>query len=103
MPDQTGSATVQYWNPKNDPATWQHMVTFTVGLGLSSSFPLTTNSTLTWGGNTYAGSYANLLAGTAQWSSATGWDADNNVADLWHAAINSRGEFFSAEDPAAPA
>lgn len=101
MPDQTGSATVQYWNPKNDPATWQHMVTFTVGLGLSSSFPLTTNSTLTWGGNTYAGSYANLLAGTAQWSSATGWDADNNVADLWHAAINSRGEFFSAEDPAA--
>jgi len=23
-----------------------------------------------------------------------------NVADLWHAALNSRGQFFSADDPA---
>jgi len=26
----------QYWNPKNDPATWQHMNTYTIGFGGSS-------------------------------------------------------------------
>ncbi len=25
---------IPYWNPQNDPASWPHMVTFTVGLGL---------------------------------------------------------------------
>lgn len=78
----------QYWNPKNDPATWQHLVTYTVGFGLSSSL---TNPA--WGGSTYAGGYSTSMT----WPTASS-DSDNNVYDLWHAAINSRGEFFSADD-----
>ncbi len=78
----------QYWNPKNDPATWQHLVTYTVGFGLSSSL---TNPA--WGGSTYAGGYSTTMT----WPAASS-DSDNNVYDLWHAAINSRGEFFSADD-----
>ena len=35
--DRTGTLAQQYWNPKNDPATWQHVVMFTVGLGLSQT------------------------------------------------------------------
>lgn len=93
--DSTGSSTNQYWNPKNDPATWQHMVTFTVGLGLSSSLPALG---LDWQGDTYEGSYDSLVAGTTNWP-ATGSDLNGNVADLWHAAINSRGEFFAADRP----
>ncbi|QEY73535.1 hypothetical protein [Pseudomonas denitrificans (nom. rej.)] len=35
--ESSSNATTQYWNPKNDPATWQHMVSYFVGLGLTTS------------------------------------------------------------------
>lgn len=81
-------------NPKNDPATWQHMVNFTVGLGLT---PFLDSVGLTYSGSTYTGSYPSIAAGTTAWPS-TGSDG-GKVADLWHAAINSRGQFFSADTP----
>ncbi len=88
-----------YFDPKNDPASWQHMVTYTVGLGLTTTLP-TLSPPLTWAGDTYMGSYADLASGTLSplWP-VTGTDKPGNVADLWHAAINGRGLFFSAEDP----
>jgi type IV pilus assembly protein PilY1 len=89
----------QYWNPKNDPATWQHLVTFTVGLGLTRSMSLTSPDRR-WAGSTYAGAgYQTFLTGGASWPT-TGTDTDpGNVYDLWHAAINSRGQAFAAESP----
>ena len=42
-----------YWNPQNDPATWQHMQTFTIGFGQLTNggggqvFPCSSASTLT--------------------------------------------------------
>jgi len=91
--------TADYFDPKNDPASWQHMVTYTVGLGLTTTLP-TLSPPLTWAGDTYTGSYADLASGTLSplWP-VTGTDKPGNVADLWHAAINGRGLFFSAEDP----
>jgi type IV pilus assembly protein PilY1 len=86
----------QYWDPKNDPATWQHLTTYTVGLGLNSSL---TAAGIPWAGSTYAGAgYSALVAGTASWPAASS-NSTNNVYDLWHTAINSRGEFFSADSP----
>ncbi|MFI4967757.1 MAG: pilus assembly protein [Gammaproteobacteria bacterium] len=85
-----------YWNPANDPASWPHMVTFTVGLGMT-----TTLTNPVWSGNTYAGGYAGVVTGNTAWpvvSGASGGSA-NNVYDLWHAAIDSRGQFFSADNP----
>jgi type IV pilus assembly protein PilY1 len=95
--DRTGTDDAQYWNPKNDPATWQHVVMFTVGLGLGRTF---TDPLIPWGGSTYAGAgYTNLVNGTANWP-ATGADVvPGNVYDLWHAALNSRGQSFSADNP----
>ncbi|PTQ72473.1 pilus assembly protein [Pseudomonas sp. GV071] len=87
------SGSGQYWNPKNDPATWQHMVSYFVGLGLTNTL---TNPA--WGGDTYSGDYSALVAGTKSWPAASSGSA-NNVYDMWHAAINSRGEFFSADSP----
>jgi len=84
-------------NPKNDPATWQHMVNFTIGLGLGG-FLDGTGGRLLWGGDTYSGSYANLASGATLWPAATSGSA-NTVSDLWHAAINSRGEFFNVANP----
>ncbi len=68
-----------FWNPKNDPATWQHMVSFTIGFGVAGNL-------------NFPGDYTNLVAGTQAWG-------DHEVDDLWHAAINSRGNYFSASNP----
>ncbi|WP_154067092.1 pilus assembly protein [Pseudomonas sp. CC6-YY-74] len=88
--------TKQYWNPKNDPASWQHMVNFTMGLALTSSL---TTPGIEWSGDTFAGAgYGNLVSGAQSWPEA-GVSSNNNVYDLWHAAVNSRGEFFSVESP----
>ncbi len=86
----------QFWDPRNNPATWQHMVNYTMGLGLSNSLNA---AGIPWTGDTFGGSgYTSLSAGTAKWPAASASNA-NNVYDLWHAAINSRGEFFSVDSP----
>lgn len=91
--ETSASATTQYWNPKNDPATWQHLTNFFVGLGLSNSL-----TSPAWGGDTYSGDYSKLKDGSLAWPAAA-TDSQNNVYDLWHAALNSRGEFFSVDSP----
>ena len=83
-------------NPKNDPANWQHMVTFTVGVGLTSTLM---EPNLLWEGDTYDGGYKALATGYANWPATGTNETPGNVYDLWHAAINSRGQFFSAETP----
>ncbi|MFZ3183016.1 MAG: PilC/PilY family type IV pilus protein [Pseudomonas sp.] len=95
--DKTGTDSQNYWNARNNPATWQHMVNFTVGLGLTNSLK---QNGLEWDANGTFGSpgYINLVNGTRTWPAAAS-DSGNNVYDLWHAAINSRGEFFSADSP----
>ncbi|MDL1866554.1 pilus assembly protein PilY [Betaproteobacteria bacterium PRO4] len=65
-----------------DPAFWQHMVNFTVGLGVKG--------TLT--------SLPGSSGGPSAWPNPTNSNPEK-IDDLWHAAINSRGEFFSAQDP----
>ncbi len=87
---------IPYWNPQNDPASWPHMVTFTVGLGMTSTI-----LSPAWGGSTYAGNasgYNNLVTNNIAWPSVSS-NSTNNVYDLWHAALDSRGQFFSADTP----
>lgn len=70
----------------DDPAFWQHMVTFGVGLGVTGSIdPATAFAAI--GTNTDPG-----------WINPTSTDAAK-IDDLLHAALNSRGQFFSAGDP----
>ncbi len=69
-----------FWNPMNDPADWQHMVNFTVGLGIDGAIEYNTTN------------YQALLDGSLNWGG-------DHVDDLWHAAINSRGRYFSARSP----
>ncbi|HID49610.1 MAG TPA: hypothetical protein EYP40_08390, partial [Chromatiales bacterium] len=74
-----------YWNPDTDPADWQHMVNFTVALGLSGTLDPTDSSVV-----------SGLFDGSISWPTGSG---PERVDDLWHAAINSRGQFFSASNP----
>ncbi|MEY8879168.1 MAG: pilus assembly protein [Leptothrix sp. (in: b-proteobacteria)] len=81
----------------DDPATWQHMSTYSIGLGVKG--------TLGYDRDYLSGNSADfnaLSAGTKNWPSpsvsTSGGDA-RNIDDLWHAAVNGRGQYFSASDP----
>jgi len=68
----------------DDPEKFQHMNTFTIGLGVNGTLPHTSDT------------LAALTAGTTVWPvPSTSGDA-RNVDDLWHAALNGRGQYFSA-------
>lgn len=76
----------------------QNMITFTIGLG--------TNGTLKYDPNykrQTSGDYFDLTQGTKNWpiptDSSSGGDP-TNIDDLWHAAVNGRGQYFSAGNPA---
>ncbi|MFZ6870441.1 pilus assembly protein [Undibacterium sp. Di27W] len=65
-----------------DPAFWQHLTQFTVGLGVSGSLDPAVDIPA-------------LIAGTKTWPDGSVYQID----DLWHAAFNTRGKFFSASNP----
>ncbi|MFT0211324.1 PilC/PilY family type IV pilus protein [Pseudomonas sp. F1_0610] len=87
-----------YWHPKNDPATWQHMVNFMVGLGLKNRLSGTKDQHVpVWEPNAYRPSLAFIYKYPEGNFRTTTWPRDR-AYELWHAAIASRGEFFNAED-----
>ena len=71
----------------DDPSFWQNMTNFTVGLGVRGALdPLS--------------DLPALQAGTKTWGVPSETLAiPANIDDLWHAALNSRGAYYSAKDP----
>ncbi len=71
-----------------DSAFWQHLSLFTVGMGVNGSRdPSSDLAALTW---------------NDPWS----WDSTRGanlwkIDDLWHAAVNARGGYYSATNPSA--
>jgi type IV pilus assembly protein PilY1 len=78
--------------PEDDKAKTQHMTTFTMGLGLSGTLNYVSNY------RTGAGDFAALRSGSKNWPAPVA-DSATALDDLWHAAVNGRGQFFSAADP----
>lgn len=74
-----------------DPAYWQHLVNFTVSFGLSGSLDYS------------AQTLEKLVKETLHWpnphKTENAGQVPEKIDDLWHAAINSYGGFFSAADP----
>lgn len=62
-----------------DPATWQHMTTYTIGLGAS-------------------GTVSSVPTGTDGWPKPVK-DTATAIDDLWHAALNGHGQYFNTGDP----
>jgi type IV pilus assembly protein PilY1 len=86
---------------KRDSATHQHLNTFTVGLGVRGTLSYDRNYL-----TQTTGDYADLVAGRngKEWPVPAGTLEDNktnatHIDDLWHAAVNGRGQYFSATDP----
>ena len=95
-----------------DTANWQHMVTFTIGLGVGGLVPYEANYYATGGTLTAAPScpsgktcpvYKNIRQGNANWPDPQVTSSSSTVVervdDLWHAAVNGRGRYLSARDP----
>ena len=92
-PSMLADVAMYYWNrdlrpdlennvnadPEN-PAFWQNLVQFTIGLGVNGDLNPETD-------------LQGLQDGSLTWST-------NTLDDLWHAAVNSRGQYLSASDPA---
>jgi type IV pilus assembly protein PilY1 len=76
-----------------DPKKTQHMTTFTLGLGLSGNLQYKSN--YKEGG---APDFEAILAGTLNWPipPLTSDDSPAKIDDLWHAAVNGHGRYFSA-------
>ncbi len=80
-----------------DPAFWQHMTTFTMGLGFTpqniSPSGTTIDQIFNWarGGTPISG---------FSWPVPT-WNSINNIADLAHAGVDGHGGFYSAKNPQA--
>ena len=124
--DNLSQVLTPYWNPKNDPATWQHMVNYTIGYNAAASWPIIGNDPV-FGTHTFDGDYPRLVVGTRQWQNPvqppTGIDSNGALPiyylnhgyttlypyyteqeavrqqEMWHVALNSRGKFVPAPTP----
>ena len=81
-----------------DSATHQHMSTFTIGLGLKGTLNYDRNYL-----SQSSGDFVDIKNGTKNWPvpSGTVGNSENatHIDDLWHAAVNGRGQYFSASNP----
>ncbi|SFM31806.1 pilus assembly protein [Variovorax sp. OV329] len=77
--DMTGNSAGKVQATPGDPATWQHMVTYSIGLGATGTLSAPPAAGSTWP--------------VPQPGTATAID------DLWHAALNGHGQYFNSSDP----
>ncbi|MFZ6750116.1 pilus assembly protein [Undibacterium sp. Ren11W] len=78
---------------KNDPLATQHMRTFTIGLGANGNLTYQSNYDVATSGD-----FFDIKAGTKNWGVPKD-DDKANIDDLWHAAVNGRGHYYSAGNP----
>ena len=93
----TAAALNRYWNPRYNPATWPHMVTYTIGVS---------DDVTTWSGGLgiaaptqrvpfgYDNGFRDLVTGRSAWPNV---HSGNRALDMWHAALNGRGRFYAVQ------
>lgn len=88
-----------------DKLATQHMNTYTMGLGIDGLMSFTSNYSTKPAGSDFTkiatgATGCSWLSPTAicNWPSPTA-ETQSTVDDLWHAAVNGRGSYFSAKNP----
>lgn len=100
----------KYWDPEYNPATWPHMVTYTIGFSEQAN---------TWPGAPdiiapteqtpfgYNNGFTDLVTGAKAWPAMRNSNSNSETGapnatfgpvrslDLWQAAINGRGRFYA--------
>lgn len=80
-----------------DPAFWQHMTTFTMGMGFQpvgiSPAGTSIDSIFNW-------AHGGTPISNFSWPQPAS-NSENNIADLVHAAVNGHGDYFSVSNPQA--
>jgi type IV pilus assembly protein PilY1 len=84
-------------NKDVDPAFWQHMTTFTLGLGFAPTGIKPATATID---DIFSWSRNGKPIANFSWPVPAA-DSQNNIADLAHAAVNGHGGFYSATTPQA--
>ena len=92
VPGESSDAAHSY----GDSVAWQHMTTFTLGLGVSGLLTYDPNYL-----TQRAGDFYDITNGQKNWPVPGGSKSAENIDDLWHAAVNGHGQYFSAGDPQA--
>jgi type IV pilus assembly protein PilY1 len=86
-----------------DPNPAQHMTTFTLGLGVDGVMTFRKDYETAAEGDFYrirtGATGCAWTAGTCNWPMPVS-NGETAVDDLWHAAVNGHGSYFSAQDPA---
>lgn len=98
---RTGTANLVPTN-QNDEAFWQHMTTFTMGIGFEpvpykDGPVLPVEQIFDWAREGGGSSSPSALAGF-EWPTPSS-DNVTNIADMAHAGVTGRGDFFSATNP----
>lgn len=70
----------------NDPAFWQHMVTFGISIGLKGSLDPKTDLPA-------------LISGSKSWPNPNDSEDGDRIDDLFHASVNGHGSFVAASNP----
>jgi type IV pilus assembly protein PilY1 len=76
-----------------DINTQQHMTTFTLGLGVDGALAYSEDYL-----SNGSADYEKIEQGTLNWPVVVEF-TKTAIDDLWHAAVNGRGTYFSAKDP----
>jgi type IV pilus assembly protein PilY1 len=77
-----------------DTTLQQHMTTFTLGLGTNGRLQYAEN--YLQGGST---DFEKIKQGTLNWPDPILFNGPERIDDLWHAAVNGHGTYFSAQNP----
>lgn len=90
--------TNEVYTSSTDNNIQQHMTTFTMGLGIDGTLNYSTDYLTAPSGDFY--NLKNALGSPATvWPDPINNSTGERIDDLWHAAVNGRGIYFSAKDP----
>ncbi|MDO5057337.1 MAG: PilC/PilY family type IV pilus protein [Lautropia sp.] len=74
-----------------NPAYWQHLTMYTLSFGVGGKL-------VPPDGKGNEGDWPALQSGVKKWPSPVTENEIETIDDLWHAAVNSRGEYLSVQD-----
>ncbi|HMM84396.1 PilC/PilY family type IV pilus protein [Azohydromonas sp.] len=77
----------------SDSAKHQHMTTLTIGLGVNGTLAFDKNYE-----SQTSGAFYDIRQGTKVWPNPISNDGAERIDDLWHAAVNGRGTYYSVND-----